>query len=509
MLSPHYGRRRFFSAIVGAIAGATAATCIWAGIACGAEVAKDRLGGASVAVSQRTQAGRQLADNIRRSLDFLTAVRPKAAAIGPFAYLVRRGSWTEESPAPDGTTAKRPITGELWNEAIAAALRANNGVYLPRRDAPYYVDAPIVLHSGQTLVADPQAEIRLKPGTNTCMVRNANPVSGQTGPLPGGLVPDEPITLEGGIWTALHNQGGAIDARNSIPGAHGVLCFSNVRRLVIRRLTVRQGTPHAVQLSNASQFLIEDITLEDHRRDGIHINGPAHDGLVRGIRGLTYDDFVALNAWDWSNSTVTFGPIERVLVERLDGGDRGAASLRLLPGTKRFADGAALDCPLRDCVFLDIRGLNDIKAYDQPNLELGRNKDFSDPIGTLHNLYFENLTIRRPREPATLQIHANADGIHITDITLAFSLKGDDKLVSIGPLSMTYTHGSPDPARWVEVFSPDKDCTVRNLSLENVHTSAGTALVPRDQIRVIQLQPNPDYPRTRPRGGTGRGVWIE
>lgn len=56
----------------------------------------------------------------------------------------------------------------------------------------------------------------------------------------------------------------------------------------------------------------------------------------------------------------------------------------------------------------------------------------------------------------------------IDDVVFAFARKPDDKLVSIGPLSMTFTFGSSDPARWVEVFSPDKDCTVRNLSLHNV-----------------------------------------
>ena len=462
-------------------------------------------------------AGQKLADQIRRTLEPLAAARPRAAAIDGFAHLVRKTSWTEEWPAADGTAVTRQVVGQVWNDAIAAALRQNNSVRLPQRDRPYYLDAPIVLCSGQTLVADPQAEIRLKPGTNTCMVRNAHPFNGQLGPVPAGLAPDENITVEGGIWTTLRTKTGVrsvdndnrlarIDARNSIPGAHGVLCFSNVRRLLVRKVTVRQSTPFAVQLSNASQFVIEGVVFEDHGRDGIHINGPARDGLVRDIGGVTHDDFVALNAWDWKNSAMTFGPIERVLVERLHGTDRGAASLRLLPGTKRFAGGATLDCPVRDCVFRDITGLNDIKAYDQPNLELGRAKDYSEPIGTLSNLYLERLTIRQPRQPATVQIHANADGIHIDDVVFAFPRKPDDKLVSIGPLSMTFTFGSSDPARWVEVFSPDKDCTVRNLSLRNVRTADGAAAAAL--VRVIQLRPNPDYPRAKPRGGTGKGVWI-
>jgi len=37
-----------------------------------------------------------------------------------------------------------------------------------------------------------------------------------------------------------------------------------------------------------------------------------------------------------------------------------------------------------------------VKMYDQPNLELGRDKDFADPIGTIRNVYFSRLIFERP-----------------------------------------------------------------------------------------------------------------
>jgi hypothetical protein len=27
-------------------------------------------------------------------------------------------------------------------------------------------------------------------------------------------------------------------------------------------------------------------------------------------------------------------------------------------------------------------------------------------------------------------------------------------------------------------------------------------------VRVIEQKPNPDYPKTTPKGGTGEGIWI-
>ena len=61
------------------------------------------------------------------------------------------------------------------------------------------------MKSGQKLTADAKAEIRLKPGTNTCMVRNENIVGFADKPVPEDTQPDTDITIEGGIWTTLAN----------------------------------------------------------------------------------------------------------------------------------------------------------------------------------------------------------------------------------------------------------------------------------------------------------------
>ena len=69
----------------------------------------------------------------------------------------------------------------------------------------------------------------------------------------------------------------------------------------MKNVTVRQSIAFGVHLANAHDFIVENITLEEHRRDGVHVNGPASDGLIRGVRGDSKDDDVALNAWEWKN----------------------------------------------------------------------------------------------------------------------------------------------------------------------------------------------------------------
>ena len=460
---------------------------------------------------------------IAQVLGRVSTARQKAANVEQFQSRVKIGQWTEVSRDERGQPLERQVTGKIWTDAIRAALHETGGATLPRRAEPYYLDAPIVLRSGQFLVADARAEIRLKPGTNTCLARNANMVSVPNGPVPPGVTPDRGILVEGGIWSTLcfgtslcnGNQRGRADAKNSIAGAHGVLAFNNVRDLVVRNVTIRSSRPFGVHLAAASGFLIEGIRLEDHHRDGVHLNGLCSDGVVRNVRGLTRDDFIALNAWDWRQCCLTFGPIERILVEDVDAGNRGCAAIRLLAGTKHFPGGATLDCPVRDCVFRNIRGMHTFKLYDQPNLEHGRQHDFADPIGTMSRLFFERLRIPVAVGPATFQIHSDVDGLTIRDVALDFAPSADDRLVSIGPLSQTYKHRRDNPDHWVEIFSPDKDCTVKNLHVEQITAPIESngkiehrEIDGRTLVRVIRQKLNPDYPKTTPRGGTGKGHWV-
>jgi hypothetical protein len=106
------------------------------------------------------------------SLSSLTALNAADHRPDAFQVQVRTDSWTEFWPDADDKPRPREVRGEIWNEAIAAALAKHHAVHIPVREHPCYLDGPIVLKLGQKLSADPAAEIRLKPGTNTCTVRN-------------------------------------------------------------------------------------------------------------------------------------------------------------------------------------------------------------------------------------------------------------------------------------------------------------------------------------------------
>jgi hypothetical protein len=404
-----------------------------------------------------------------------------------------------------------PVEGESANAAIQAALDNSNAAHLPKRDRPYVLDGPIILKSGQKLTADADTVIQLKPGTNTCMVRNEHIVGFADKPVPENTQPDTDITIEGGIWTTFGegNTRGHSSKQAHVHGTHGVILLQNVRRVTVKNIIVRQSNAFAVHLANARDFTVDGVTLKEHGRDGVHVNGPASDGLIRNVSGVSHDDTVALNAWEWKNYAPSFGAIHHIVIENIRGAPDGipsADSIRLLPGVKRFSDGTTLDCPIHDITIRNITDIRDFKLYDQPNLEVGRDKDASIRIGTLKNIAFENLTFSRP---GSIQVHANTDGLTVRDVKLNFPPPASHHLIELGPKSATYKHKGDEPATWVEIFSPDLDCTVRHLSISGVRKHDSKIDWPTEQfVRVIEQTLNPDYPKTTPKGGTGKGIWI-
>ncbi|MFY7809087.1 MAG: hypothetical protein ACOVSV_08945 [Fimbriimonadaceae bacterium] len=234
----------------------------------------------------------------------LAALQAAEKPLRDWQHLVCTETWTEKWPDASGKAETRHVMAEVWTQAMQATLDAQGTLHIPARAQPYYLDGPLILKSGQKLSADPTAKIRLKPGSNTCMVRNEHVVTLNTKPVPANQPLDTDITIEGGIWTTLAttenewngNLLGRSSKENPAFGTHGVILLQNVRGVTVKNLTVRQSRPFGVHLANAHGFTVENITLEEHRRDGVHVTGPASDGVIRGVRGNSSDDDVALTA---------------------------------------------------------------------------------------------------------------------------------------------------------------------------------------------------------------------
>ncbi len=422
------------------------------------------------------------------------------------------------------------------SDVIARALKEYDHVAVPKLPFPVYLDRPIVMTSGKCLTVHPETVMRMMDGCGGCMVRNEHVVDGRFGPFPTEYE-DHNILVEGGIWEhakygyspaddhpamrsfATRRYDGVVPAEgeNARNILLGVFLFSNVKNFTIRDLVVRECEFYGVLVAGGSHFVLENIVFQNHYKDGLHINGPSSYGYVRNISGETGDDLIALNAWDWATSAVSFGAIDHMDIQDVVCDHR---EVRLLPGRKTFLSGSKVDCPITDCRFQNVKGVYCFKMYQQPYYlnDLREIKDKSEIAGVMENIVFSDIALGALTEDglgevkvgAIFEICSDCTNITLDKITLDLPLQevldAGVKLVKIGPKSSTFKQGQSDPSKWCELFDTDLICTVDDLHLRDI-SFAGVPC--RDQaalVSTVHLTPNPDYPNTTPKGGTGYGI---
>ena len=149
---------------------------------------------------------------------------------------------------------------EIWSDALERALSDCDCLIVPEVGGTIWLDRPILLRSGQSLSVAERQRIALLPGTNTCMVRNANILVGREGPV-DLQHPDCNLTVEGGVWTTLatsvtQSNGNAdmgMDPEHRTHG-HGVMLFSNVRNLTVRKSGSFSARATACRSATAKTF---------------------------------------------------------------------------------------------------------------------------------------------------------------------------------------------------------------------------------------------------------------
>jgi len=288
---------------------------------------------------------------------------------------------------------------QIWTEAIQTALWEQRAVYLPERREPYYVDGTIEIPSGRHIKADPQAVIRQPEGVRVLMFRNVNTVDGTHLP-PAREGRDCDISIIGGRWEESHTmragygRSGMYDEERSFYGVSACMLFNHIERLVLRDMIFVHTGGFAVQAGELSDVLFENITFVECFADGLHINGNSENLVIRDIRGQVGDDLVALNMYDWQNSSVNFGPMKNVLCDNLQlSPDSGYKAMRIEPGIYYFDDGSQVDCSLENAIIRKVTGINTFKLYFQtPRYRIGEEPE-KGAVGSGDHIYFEDITI--------------------------------------------------------------------------------------------------------------------
>jgi len=383
---------------------------------------------------------------------------------------------------------------EIWTEALRRALAENAYVFFPARDAPYVIDDTVLVPSHRRIDAW-GATIRLADGTTSCLLRNARSCDGTHKPITGEA--DETIGIYGGRWEDWapkrlgYGATGKFDAARSAYGVSTLFLFNNLKGFVLKDATFVRTGGFAVQIGDVDGATMENIRFVQCWADGLHVNGNTRNVLIRDVKGEVGDDLVALNAYDWLNSSVDFGSIDTLLCEDLElAASSPYKAIRIQPGIYTYDDGTQVDCAVRNVVMSKVRGVNNFKMYLQtPAYDLAEGPERGAP-GSGGNLWFEDIVIdlNGPIDRfdeyvkgdavrghfGAFEFGSNLTDVHFRDIDIRFYADRYplSHLATVGPKSIRAWGGK-------EVFDPYVSCDVGVVALENIRLNgvAPTELV--------------------------------
>ena len=372
--------------------------------------------------------------------------------------------------------------GNIWTDALQAALNEHEIIVIPASSDPYMIDNTVTIPSGRRIEAE-GATVRLCEGVRVLMLRNEHTQNGTHAPIPKENR-DGNITILGGRWEesnpgrAGYGRTGMYDLDRSFFGVSTCMLFNNMDGLTLKNLTFSHTAGFAVQMGDITDVHCENIRFDECFADGLHINGNTKNVITRNLYGEVGDDLVALNMYDWQNSSVNFGPTDMVLCENMHTapGD-GYKAMRIEPGLYFYDDGSSVDCALTNAIISDVSGVNVFKMYYQtPGYIVGTDPERGG-LGSLDNLFFEHIDIdldapgdaMKPYlegDPVTgafspFEINANVGKISLEDINLTlYDRFPTSCLMTVGPKSVR----SGDR----EVFDPYLGGTVECVSLKNI-----------------------------------------
>ena len=379
--------------------------------------------------------------------------------------------------------------GRIWTKALQAALLEHEIVVIDPSDEVYYIDGTVLIPSDRHIEAV-GATIRLTPDCEVLMLRNEHTEDGTFAPIDTSAC-DRNISIHGGRWeeSQTSRKGYGLsgryaprtpeEIRRPFYGVSACMLFNHAQGLTLTDMTFAHTAGFAVQMGDLENGVFENIGFESCYADGLHVNGGTENVYIRHVFGEVGDDLVALNAYDWQDSSVNFGAIRGVWCEDLALSPKSRyKALRIEPGIYAYADGTTVDCGIFDAVFKNIKGIRTFKLYFQTPPYLLDQKPEWGAAGSGDNLFFEDIAIDlcapidgfdayRNGDPvrghfAAFELCANIGYISFENIALTLYKERYplSYLACVGPKSVIY--------KGKEIFDPYISCRVETVEIKNV-----------------------------------------
>lgn len=425
---------------------------------------------------------RQHATAVVDSLEESLRAFPPAVSITEYAHM--------RTSAFHGETAV-----QSWSSALETALREHEHVYFPASDEPYFFDRTVIVPSSRYIECDRDATLAQTFPATEILFRNEHVVDGSRIPEAEQDVPrDHDIYITGGRFIDPHNaragygRSGMLDRNTYHTRFHGVstlLFFNHIDRFYIAHTTFVHCAAFAVQCGDLCDGAFLDLTMEGCFADGVHLGGNCRRLCIRSIRGEVGDDLVALNAYDWQNSSVNFGPMDTVWCQDLHQYETSRyKAMRIEPGIYTYADGTTVDCALTNALIEDVRGVSTFKMYFQtPPYKIRSEKPEAGVPGSSDWIYFRNIDVHM-MEPtdmmpgyvdsdpvvgtcAVFEIGSNIGHLSLENVRMFLNREEYPYLymLSVGPKSVRMERGTE---KELEIFDPNLCCEAGEVRIHGV-----------------------------------------
>lgn len=271
--------------------------------------------------------------------------------------------------------------------AIQEALDAC-GVVTIDKPGTYLVSKTLIVHSNTRFILSPGVKLLSAPLSRCALIENEH-FSG------GGR--DENIEIVGGVFDGNCDEmglDGEYEAIHRLDSPYSpslfkgkLIRFAHIDRLFLTRLTVRNPVSYGIQIGDAYSFVVRDIFFDYNwhfgTTDGVHINGPARDGVIENLSGTTNDDMVSLTTCDESHAEVSIGEIENIYIHNISA-KNGYSGVRLLSGK---------DCDMRSIHIDGIYG-----DFRHHAIIISNHNSFEGRVW-FENLLIENINARKSYTP--------------------------------------------------------------------------------------------------------------
>lgn len=216
------------------------------------------------------------------------------------------------------------------------ALLDQQGIVTLDRPGTYLVSKTLIIHSNTRFVLAPGAQLLAAPMSRCALIENEHFAGGGR---------DQNIEIVGGIFDGNCDQMGldaVYEAKHRLDDPYSpalfkgkLMRFAHVDKILLEKLTVRNPVSYGIQIGHVRGFVTRDIFFDYNwhfgTTDGVHINGPARDGVIENLCGTTNDDLVSLTTYDEAHAEISLGDIENVYIHNLTA-INGFSGVRLLSG---------------------------------------------------------------------------------------------------------------------------------------------------------------------------------